>query len=106
MAKIDLSKMDLDELKTLKKDVTKAIDDFQVRRRKEALAAAEKAAKESGFSLEELLGKKAKGRSAGTAPAKYRHPENPDMTWSGRGRRPRWVSEMIDAGKSLEDCAI
>lgn len=27
------------------------------------------------------------------SPPKYRHPENPDLTWTGKGRAPRWVHE-------------
>jgi DNA-binding protein H-NS len=37
---------------------------------------------------------------------KFRNPEPPHQTWSGRGRQPRWVSEMLEAGKSLEDLRI
>lgn len=32
----------------------------------------------------------------------YRHPENPGMAWTGRGKPPRWVTEWIESGKSLE----
>lgn len=24
----------------------------------------------------------------------YRHPDNPAITWTGRGRRPRWMTEL------------
>ena len=37
---------------------------------------------------------------------KYKNPERPSETWAGRGRQPRWVTEMIDAGKSLDDFRI
>jgi len=48
-------------------------------------------------------------RSAGTpapkAEAKYRSPNG--ETWSGgRGRKPRWVTEALAAGKSLSDYEI
>ena len=32
---------------------------------------------------------------------RYRHPYLPDLTWSGRGRRPRWVDEWLNAGGRL-----
>ena len=38
--------------------------------------------------------------------AKYRSPENSKLTWSGRGRKPKWVQEWIDAGQSVEDLRI
>jgi DNA-binding protein H-NS len=37
---------------------------------------------------------------------KFRNPQPPHETWSGRGMQPRWVTEMIDAGKSLDDLRI
>jgi DNA-binding protein H-NS len=37
---------------------------------------------------------------------KFRNPELPSETWSGRGKQPRWVIELLAAGVSLEDCRI
>jgi DNA-binding protein H-NS len=37
---------------------------------------------------------------------KFRNPGRPSETWSGRGKQPRWVSELIEAGKSIEDFRI
>lgn len=36
--------------------------------------------------------------------AKYRGPDG--KTWSGRGLRPRWLTEAIQAGQKLEDFLI
>ena len=37
---------------------------------------------------------------------KFRNPEPPHQTWSGRGHQPRWVRELLAAGKSLDDLRI
>jgi DNA-binding protein H-NS len=37
---------------------------------------------------------------------KFQNPAQPFETWSGRGKQPRWVSEMLDAGKSMDDLRI
>lgn len=37
---------------------------------------------------------------------KFRNPELPSETWSGRGRQPRWVIELLAAGISLDECRI
>ena len=103
--KIDLSKMSMDELKDLKKDVEAAIKGFAERRRAEALKALEAVAKEHGMSVDEIVGGRAKGRKA-KAPAKYANPGNPSETWSGRGRQPGWYKDAIAAGKSPESMAI
>lgn len=59
-----------------------------------------------GFALEELLGGKAskKGQRK-SATAKYRNPQNPEVTWSGRGRQPAWIKAWIAAGKPLDKLA-
>lgn len=35
--------------------------------------------------------------------AAYRHPNNPDCVWSGRGRKPAWVVTWIEQGGALAD---
>jgi DNA-binding protein H-NS len=37
-------------------------------------------------------------------PAKYR--DQSGNTWSGKGKRPRWLVDAIAAGKTLEDFTI
>jgi len=32
----------------------------------------------------------------------YTHPQS-RMTWSGRGRQPRWIKDWLEAGNSLEE---
>lgn len=105
MTNINLNTLSLAELKQLEKSVAKAITSFEDRRKAEARAAAEAVAKEHGFALGDLVDATSSRKRGPSAP-KYRHPENPDITWSGRGRKPAWIVEGLDAGKSLEDFAI
>ena len=37
---------------------------------------------------------------------KYRNPNDPSETWSGRGKTPRWMTEMIADGRSLDEFRI
>ena len=37
---------------------------------------------------------------------KFRNPKPPHQTWSGRGKQPRWLRELLAAGKSLDDLRI
>ena len=99
--------MDLDALKEMRKNVDRAISSYETRKRKEALSALEQAAREHGFKLSDLVAdqKPGKARRSGEAGAEsaYVNPENSDETWSGRGRRPRWVNDALAAGRTLED---
>ncbi len=37
---------------------------------------------------------------------KYRNPDAPHETWSGRGKQPRWLTAALRAGHSIDDFAI
>ncbi len=106
MANINLDKLSLAELKSLQKGVTKAITEFSDRRKMEAMTVLEAHAKEFGFSLAELAGMKKPRKSSGRPEVKYRHPENSEITWSGRGRQPGWFKDAIEAGKTPESMAV
>ena len=57
-------------------------------------------------------GERGRSRAAAAPPgrkpveAKYRNPDKPSETWSGRGREPKWLSGTIAAGASRERFAI
>lgn len=105
MAKLDLNAMSLNELKDLQREVNKAVSGYEDRKKREALAALEEKARELGFTVAELTGSKVT-RTRSPAAAKYANPHNPSDTWSGRGRKPRWFQEALDAGKDAESMAI
>jgi DNA-binding protein H-NS len=37
---------------------------------------------------------------------KYRNPQMPSETWSGRGKQPRWLVAAIEAGRKIDDFKI
>lgn len=102
---INLKSMSRKELLQLQKDVEAALKNADARERREALKAAEKAAAEFGFSLTELNGAAPKSGRSKSMP-KYANPEDPSQTWTGRGRKPQWIHEAIDAGKDLTTLEI
>lgn len=111
---IDLEKMSLEDLRSLRGRVDRAITGFSERKRREAIAAAEEAVKAHGFSsLADVTGGRRRGTSrsgrAAARPAgdevRYANPADPSQTWSGRGRRPRWIQDALASGRSLEDFA-
>lgn len=69
-----------------------------------------------GLSLNDLIAE-ATGKPAGKraqadkgerqkVAVKYRDPENAENTWTGRGMRPRWLRDKIDAGTTLESFLV
>jgi DNA-binding protein H-NS len=81
-------------------------------------------AKADGYTIAELFGegarasdaaapaakragrKSTRGRTLGKVAPKYRNPDNPKETWSGRGMQPRWLAEQVKRGKSAADFLI
>ena len=37
---------------------------------------------------------------------KFRNPQDPDQTWSGRGKKPRWIVQHLKSGKKLDELHI
>lgn len=112
--KIDLKTMNRKELEKLKTQVDRELTRVIERDKKSAKVAAQKAAKELGFDLDDVINdekvakptKAKKKAKVVSASPKYRHPENPEVTWTGKGRRPNWIKEAEAAGKSREDFLI
>lgn len=64
--------------------------------------------KAEGFTFEDVFGGRTarRTRRTGTVPPKYRNPNDPAQTWSGRGKRPRWFNDALKAGKKEADLLI
>lgn len=103
---LNLTAMSRKELLQLQNDVEKALKDAEKRDRREALKAAEHAAAEYGYPLEDLVGGKKSAGARPKAAPKYRNPENPEQTWTGRGRRPQWVHDALAKGTDISDLEI
>ena len=52
------------------------------------------------------IGETPKRRSYPTVFPKFRNPEQPWETWAGRGKKPRWLTAQLKAGKQIDDFRI
>jgi DNA-binding protein H-NS len=103
---MNLDEMSLRELKDLQKQIAKIIDGFQERQKRDAVAKLAETARTLGFTIEELFGQPPAKAPRKSAEAKYHNPENPEMTWSGRGRKPGWFDTAILKGITRDDMLI
>lgn len=105
---IDLSQMSRKELVQLQEDVAVALKEAEQRELNEAMRAVEQAAAQYGYSLDEVLGtsQKAPAAKKSKAAPKYRNPENPAETWTGRGRKPHWVHKALTDGVDISELEI
>ncbi len=116
---MELAKLSLTELRRLQSRVETEIRRRSDSARRDLLKKVQKMAAEEGLSLSDLLGSASTGeekqpstakrktkpaaKKNGTLPAKYRHPENPAVGWSGRGRKPQWVIDWLAQDKPLAE---
>lgn len=109
---LNLENLSDEQLRELQTHVKDTIDE-RVRNR---LDEYRRIARDAGYELSLTRigeeGRRRRGRMSGRedrrseiAP-KYRNPENPSETWSGRGREPKWIQHQIATGKSKEDFLI
>ena len=101
--KAELEQYNLEELKSLKMDVETAIESFRSRALANAREELEKTAKSMGFKLEEIIEMR---KPRAKVPPKYRNRDEPEQTWTGRGRKPKWVEKALNQGYTLQDLQI
>lgn len=100
MKDAQLEKMTVKELRELKSRIDSAIAARQSKDRAELKQKMIALAEEAGLSLDEVIGGGRRGaRGKGTVAVKYRHPDDASMTWTGRGRRPRWLDGVSNIEK-------
>lgn len=92
----ELAQLNLNELRALRGRVDDAIATREQEDRAELKAKLADLASNAGFSINELF----TGLSASNlASIKYRNPQDPSQTWTGLGRKPKW---LLQAGGNAE----
>jgi len=101
MARKDLDKMSYAQLVAMEQRIARLKVEKQDAERAELRKKVTDFAKQHGFDIRELIGGRRKGK--GSVAVKYRDPDNPNNTWTGRGRMPRWMAEATKGGKAKRD---
>jgi DNA-binding protein H-NS len=103
MAK-DLERMNLRELKELELKVQRARASVQDRSRADLRKKVEAMIADAGFKVSDIFG--GRGGKGRTVAAKYANPDDPSETWTGRGRKPRWLNAKLQEGGKIEKFLI
>lgn len=112
MAK-QLNAMSVQELEALIQKAQELIEVKKVQADKlqGARAEIERIARDAGVSVAELMSQAGAklAKPASTRPpvaAKYRNTADASQTWTGRGKRPRWLADAIAGGAALDSYLI
>ena len=99
---IDLTTLEQEDLDALEREIGKERRRRKRDAEKEAQREIKEVAKKYGLSFDELINKQV--AAAKPVPrATYVHPDDPSKTWTGRGRRPKWINEWLEKGRDLEE---
>ena len=50
--------------------------------------------------------KKMSSRKGAKVAIKYRHPDDHNKTWTGRGVAPKWMQELLSAGRQRSEFEV
>lgn len=114
MMTIDLKKLSVDDLLTLRDRINAMLESRVVREQQELEArlerlkrfktvASEPSKNKSSSATAKKSAKRENIKRAKKVAPKYRNPDNHGETWAGRGLQPRWMrAAMKDGAKDLE----
>jgi DNA-binding protein H-NS len=104
---MDLSRLSLADLRMLQEQVTQEIKGREQQELAKAREQIIAIAQSVGIPLKELIGNDVRANSAnGATTARFRHPANKSLRWSGRGRKPKWVKDWVESGQPLDALRI
>ena len=99
VASIDLKSLDIKQLPELLAKAQTELASREKQGRRDLRAELERRVASDGYKMADIFPELGAASSSGTRrkrPAKYRNPQNPDTTWSGIGRTPKWVQAILD----------
>lgn len=106
MARIPVEKMTLKQIEGLEAQIaaakTKAADaaKAELKAKIDALLAA------SDFTIGDLYPMAGRSKKRSKSEVKYANPDDRSQTYTGRGRRPKWLEARLKKGAKLDDFAI
>jgi len=104
---VDLKSLNQNQLNKLIAEATQRQSDLKKENAAKVKEKIHNLIKAEGFTFDELFGtSRGRKRATGSVAPKYRNPANPDQTWSGRGKHPRWFNDALKAGKKEKDLLI
>lgn len=105
----DISALSVEELKRLQREAEVLIASKKEQAIQDAYNQVIEIAAGLDLTIEQLLeygAQKRKSPTRKTVEPRYRNKNNPEETWTGRGKQPRWLVAELEKGASLEDFLI
>ncbi len=107
--KPDISSLSVEDLKRLQAEAQTLIASKKDQAIEDAYNQIMSIAEAVGFSVDEVLAfgeQKRKKTTRKVVEPSYRNKNNPEETWTGRGKQPRWLVAELEKGAKLESFLI
>jgi DNA-binding protein H-NS len=103
---MDLSNMSVGDMRNLQEQIKQEMKKREVQDVQKAREQIQAIAQSVGMSLKDLIATSGRGSKGASVAVRYRHPEDGNQQWTGRGRQPKWVKEWVEGGKSIDDLRV
>ena len=105
---MDLSTLSVPQLRDLQQQIPAEIKRREAEEKINVLNELRAIAKARGYAIEDLLGKEVKTKTVtgNKVRVKYRHPQNTELEWTGRGRKPKWVESWVANGGNIDNLLV
>lgn len=102
----DFQNLSENELQAVIESAEKALKNKQANKRKEVIAQIKELAASIDVGVEIIESDKKSSRKGVKVPVKYRHPDDHEKTWTGRGVTPKWLRTLINAGHDRSEFEV
>ena len=102
----DYQKLSESELQAVIDNAEKALKNIQANKRKDVIAQIKELAASIDVVVDIHESDKRSARKGVKVPVKYRHPEDSEKTWTGRGVMPIWLQALINAGHDRSEFEV
>jgi len=102
----DYQNLSESELQAVIENAEKALKNKQANKRREVIAQIKELAASIDVTVEIHEPERASTRKGSKVAIKYRHPDDHNKTWTGRGVAPKWMQELLSAGRDRSEFEV
>jgi DNA-binding protein H-NS len=102
----DLQDLSAIELQAMISNAEKALRNIQLNKRKEVINQIKDLAASIGATVDIHEDDKKIVRKGNKVAIKYRDPNNPEHTWTGRGMMPIWLRDLLNSGRDRSEFQV
>ncbi|UOA08171.1 H-NS family nucleoid-associated regulatory protein [Methylobacter sp. S3L5C] len=102
----DYQSLSESELQAIIDNAEKALKIIQANKRKDVIAQIKDLAASIDVAVDIYETDKKPARKGSKVAVKYRHPNDPEKTWTGRGVMPTWLQTFMNEGRDRSEFEI